>query len=167
MFNTKRDAEVRLAQFLMDDLPLSACLAVPSALPGDWFPKFRAARVDFMESLGESIPELALLNLAREDFISLLSGQHIPENLTVKFRRPILYGGDIRPDNMFLMQMFPAGFNLDIFMAEQAGQGEVFYPNPAKKVYVSVRTLSGGDGGNATSDRLAQGFAAQASQGRE
>ncbi|MDR1071657.1 MAG: hypothetical protein LBL21_03385 [Rickettsiales bacterium] len=167
MFNTKRDAEARLAQFLMDDLPMDECPAVPAPLPNDWFAQFRAARIVFMESLSESIQELALLNLSREDFISLLSGQHIPENLTVKFRRPVLYGGGINPDNMFLMQMFPAGFNLDIFMAEQAGQGQVFYPNPAKRVYVSVRTISGGDGGNATSDRLAQGFAAQASQGRE
>ncbi|MDR3208591.1 MAG: hypothetical protein LBT45_01960 [Rickettsiales bacterium] len=167
MFNTKRDAEVRLAQFLMDDLPLEACPAVPAPLPGDWFARFRAARMDFMGSLSESVQELALLNLSREDFMSLLSGQRIPENLTVKFRRPILYGGSIHPENMFLMPLFPAGFNLDIFMSEQFGQGQCFYPNPAKKVYVSVQMLSGGDGGNATADRLSQGFAAHANQGRE
>jgi hypothetical protein len=167
MFDTKRDAEARLAQFLMDDMPIEECPAVPSPLPRDWFAVFRAARVEFMESLGESIPELALLNLSREDFMDLLSGRRIPENLAIKFRRPVLYGGLLAPDNMFLMPLFPTGFNLDIFMAEQSGQGRIFYPNPTRKVYVSVQMLSGGDGGNATADRLAQGFAAQMNQGRE
>ena len=167
MFNTKHDAEMRLAQFLMDDLPLDGCSAAPVQWPDDWFQRFRRARIEFMESLDDSIQELAFLNLPRDDFMNLLTGKSMPENLCVKFRRPILYGGEIIPENMFMMINFPYGFNLDVFMAEQMGQGEIWYPNPMKKIYVSVNMLSGGDGGNATSDRLAQGFAAQMNQGRE
>jgi hypothetical protein len=150
----------------MEDLPLETCRAVPAPLASDWFFKFRSERKKFMESLGDSIQELALLNLSENDFMGLMSGRALPENLTVKFRRPILYGGDISPGNMFLMPLFPTGFDLDIFMAEQSGQGEIWYPDPAKKVYVSIRMLTGGEGGNTTSDRLAQSFAASMSQGR-
>lgn len=165
MFNTKRDAEVRLAQLLMEDLPLDECKAVVSALPDNWFSKFRDARHSFLESLGNSVQELALINLSQGDFMRLLSAISIPENLCVKFRKPIIYGGDISPENMFLMVGFPYGFNLNVFMAEQLGQREIWYPNPTKNVYVSVNMLSGGDGGNVTSDRLAQGFASHVSQG--
>ena len=167
MFSNKQEAEQFLAKNMMDDLNLGSCPAVPSALGADWFEKFRNVRAKFMESLGDSIPELALLNLSQDDFMGLMTGRALPENLTVKFRRPILYGGEISIGNMFMMPLFPAGFNLDIFMAEQHGQGEIWYPDPAKKVYVSVRMLTGSEGGNATADRLAQGFAAQMSQGRE
>jgi hypothetical protein len=52
-------------------------------------------------------------------------------------------------------------------MAGQAGQSEIWYPDPAKNIYVPISMLSGGEGGNATSDRLAQGFAAQMMSGRE
>jgi hypothetical protein len=166
MFNTKHDAENRLAALLMDDMPVERCDAVPAPLPNNWFQEFRAARAEFLKSLGDSIQELVFLNLSQGDFMNLLMAKSIPENLSVKFRRPILYGGGIDPANMFLAPTFPYGFNLDIFMAEQAGQGEVWYPNPAKKIYVSAQMLSGGEGGNATSDRLAQAFA-QMGQGRE
>jgi hypothetical protein len=166
MFSNKRDAEQRLAALLMNDLPIEECNASPSPLPDDWFRKFRAARAEFLGSLSDSIQELAFLNLTQNSFMNLLMAKSIPENLSVKFRRPILYGGGIAAENMFLMPSFPYGFNLDIFMAEQSGQGRIWYPNPAKKIYVSAQMLSGGDGGNATSDRLAQAFA-QMGQSRE
>ncbi|MDR2269042.1 MAG: hypothetical protein LBD94_02550 [Rickettsiales bacterium] len=166
MFNSKHDAEQRLAGFLMDDMPVESCKATPSPFPKDWFRMFRQARIEFMESLDDSVQELALLNLPRDDFINLLTAKTMPENLCLKFRRPILYGGEINPENMFIITNFPYGLNLDIFMAEQSGQGEIWYPNPAKKIYVSMNVLSGGDGGNATSDRLAQAFASM-SQNRD
>jgi len=160
MFRTKKEAESRLAHFLMDDLSIDACAATPHPIAGDWFQKFRAARKQFMRALDDSIQELAMLNLAREDFMALLMGQRLPENLTIRFRKPILYGGEISADNMFMMPSYPIGLNLDFFMIEQIGQGEIWYPNPAKKVYISINMISGTEGGNATSDRLAQGFAA-------
>jgi hypothetical protein len=164
MFREKRDAEARLAGLFIDDLPLESCPAAPVPFPADWFPRFRRARAAFLESLGDSISELALLNLAKNDFMGLLTAQRIPENLCVKFRRPMLYGGEIAPENMFLTPLFPSGMNIDVFMAEQSGQGEIWYPNPAKKIYVSVSVISGGEGGNATSDRLAQSFAHMAQE---
>jgi hypothetical protein len=159
MFGNKRDAEARLASLLMDDLPVERCDAAPVALPGDWFRTFRRARTEFLESLSDSIRELVFLNLSQNDVMNLLTARSVPENLSVKFRRPILYGGPISPENMFLTPSFPYGFNLDIFLAEQSGSVGVWYPNPEKKVYVSANMISGGDGGNATSDRLAQAFA--------
>jgi len=166
MFNTESEAKARLKRLLMDDLPLGDCAVAPVRLSPGWFREFQAARRDFLASLSDSIPELALINLSREDFMDLLMAKRIPENLSVKFRRPIVYGGSISPENMFLMLSFPYGSNLDIFMAEQAGQGKIWYPNPEKKIYISVNMLSGGEGGNATSDRLSQAFAAQVG-GRE
>jgi len=166
MFNTLSEARTRLKNLLMDDLPLEECAAAPVKLAPGWFREFQAARRDFLASLSDSIPELALINLSREDFMDLLMAKRIPENLSVKFRRPIAYGGAVSPENMFLMLSFPYGSNLDIFMAEQAGQGTLWYPNPVKKIYVSMNMLSGGEGGNATSDRLSQAFAAQVG-GRE
>ncbi|MDR2770103.1 MAG: hypothetical protein LBB08_01485 [Rickettsiales bacterium] len=157
-------AQRRLAELLMDDMPLSECEAASTPLPPDWFMRFRAARAEFLKSLGDSMDELVMISLGREDFMSLLSARCIPENLAVRFRRPILYGGRIEPDNMFLITGFPYGFNLNLFMAEQIGSDKIFYPDPAKKVYVSSNILSGSDGGNATANRLEQGFAAQISQ---
>jgi hypothetical protein len=45
---------------------------------------------------------------------------------------------------------------MDRFILEQSGSGEIWLPNPPKKVYVPTNLLGGGDGGNATEDRLAQ-----------
>lgn len=167
MFRTKQDAEKRLSGFLMDDLPIVSVAARPVPIAPDWFQKFRIERKNFLMSLGDSVSELALLNLSQDDFMGLLTASRIPENLCVKFRRPILYGGEISADNMFLMMAQPSGFYLNVFMAEQYGAPEIWHPNPEKKIYISIATLGGGDGGNATTDRLAQGFAAQMRSGRE
>ena len=160
MFRNRREAEERLAHYLMDDLPLESSPAAPAPIAADWFARFRAERKRFMETLDDAIQELAMFNLSREDFIGLLTGRALPENLTIRFRRPPLYGGAISADNMFMMTSYPAGLNLDVFMVEQIGQGEIWFPNPKKKIYVSVNMISGTEGGNATSDRLAQSFAA-------
>ena len=150
----------------MEGMPLSVCRAMPTEVAPDWFPVFKRVSSEFVKSLDDSISELAILNLPQSDFMDLLMGRRLPDNLTIKFRRPIFYGGKIEANNMFLMPLFNAGLDIDIFMAEQLGQTEVFYPDPAKKVYVPTRLLSGGTGGNATEDRLAQGFAAM-NLGRE
>ena len=38
----------------------------------------------------------------------------------------------------------------------QIGAQTIWLPNPAKKIYLPAHTTGGGDGGNATEDRLAQ-----------
>ena len=63
---------------------------------------------------------------------------------------------------------FPQSQRLDQFIIEQKNSDTVWLPNPTKKIYIPGKNLSGGDGGNATEDRLSQ-IAAQiaASRGME
>jgi hypothetical protein len=159
MLRNINEAEARLENFGISGMRLSACFAHPSQLPADWFQKFLEMRKKFMKSLDDSIAELAIINLSQEDFMDLLRARRIPENLTVRFRRPLVFGGAIEAENMFLTPLFMTGINLDVFMTEQMGQSEIYYPDPAKKVFVTSAGPMAGAGGNATADRLAQGFA--------
>jgi len=166
MFKSIHEAEAILDSMGITGMPLSMCPARPSQLPSDWFQKFSEMRKKFMKSLDDSIAEIAMINLSQDDFMDLLRGRRIPENLTVRLRRPLVFGGAIEASNMFLTPLFVTGINLDIFMTEQMGQSEIYYPDPAKKVFVAGAGPMAGAGGNAAADRLAQGFAAMA-QGRE
>ena len=47
-------------------------------------------------------------------------------------------------------------FNLDKFIIEQSDARTVYLPNPEKKVYLTTHSGGGGDGGNASSDRLTE-----------
>lgn len=151
---TKQDAERRLADLLLDDMPVMEIQARPGPVAADWFPRLRALRRELMESLADSIQDLSFLNLSQEEFMDLLRGQRLPENLSIRWRRPLEYGGELDIKNMFLCPTFYAGHNLDRFLMEQSGKPALWVPNPAKKVYVPTRMISGGDGGNTTSDRL-------------
>ena len=151
---TKSDAERRLAEFLMEDMPIVEIPARVIAVAQDWFQKLKSTRREFMESTMDSIQELSFLNLSQDAFMGLMRGRELPENLSIRFRRPLEYGGDVSVDNMFMCPRFPYGHNLDRFLAEQSGAGTLWIPNPAKKIYVPTNLLGGGDGGNATSDRL-------------
>ena len=46
--------------------------------------------------------------------------------------------------------------HLTRFLIEQNDAKTVYLPNPKKKIYLPTHTGGGGDGGNATSDRLSQ-----------
>ena len=151
---TKSDAERRLADLLMDDMLSLEIPARPVAVPADWFVRLRTLRREFMESLTDSIQELSFLNLSQDAFMGLMRGVKLPENLALRFRKPLEYGGELTIDNMFMCPRFPYGHSMDRFIAEQSGNPTLWIPNPAKKVYVPTRLLGGGDGGNATSDRL-------------
>ncbi len=96
------------------------------------------------------------MNLAPDEFIGLISGQSLPENLSIRFRIPLMWGGTLDIDNLFMCLSFPHSQNLDRFIIEQSDAKTIFLPNPAKKIYISTHLLGGGDGGNATSDRLSQ-----------
>ncbi|MCL2538614.1 MAG: hypothetical protein FWF34_01435 [Alphaproteobacteria bacterium] len=152
---TKTDAERRLADLMMDDVPVMEIPARMATVPSDWFERFKKVRREFMESLSDSIQELSFLNLSQETFMQLLMGRAIPENLSLRWRRPLEYGGELDIKNMFMCPRFPYGQNMDRFIAEQSGNNVLWIPNPAKKIYVPARLLGGGPGGNATSDRLA------------
>jgi len=153
---TKQEAERRLAELLMDDMPTREIPARISAVAADWFAKLRTLRAEFLKSLTDSIQELSFLNLSEESFMGLIQGRSLPENLAIRWRHPLEYGGELSVKNMFLAPRFPYGQNMDRFLLEQSGKPTLWLPDPAKKVYIPTKLLNGGDGGNATSDRLSQ-----------
>ena len=119
-----------------------------------------------MLSLSDSISELSFMNFSQEEFMGLITGRALPENCSLRLRVPIVFGGKLEVANMFMCRAFPFSQNMDRFILEQAGQPGIWLPAPPKKVYVPTNLLGGGDGGNATEDRLAQ-MSAQLAQGRE
>lgn len=165
---SQASAEKIMADMNMDDMPLIMVRPTNTSLPTDWLSKYKMARQKFMTSLTDAVEELVFLNLGQQEFMDLLTGRSIPENMSIRMRVPIFWGGEIAPENMFMCSTFPHSQNIDRFIIAQIGYEAVWVPNPAKKVYVSAHTTGGGDGGNATEDRLAQ-MAAQiaASRGME
>lgn len=163
---TQTAAEQRLAALGLDDMPVMEFCPRACAVKPDWFEKYRQLRHEFMRSLmSDSIQELAFINLSQDEFQALIMGQRMPANMSLRFRVPLNWGGELAIDNLFMCRTFPHSHNLDRFIIEQNGGEKIWLPNPAKKVYVPAHTAGGGDGGNATSDRLAQ-MAAQLAANR-
>ena len=165
---TKTSAEQRLANLGMDDMPVTEFFPTPTPVAPNWFSKYRTVRQEFVRSLTDSIEELAFLNLSQNDFTDLIMGRRMPNNLCVRMRVPLAWGGKLEISNMFLCRTFPHSHNLDQFIIEQNGNKKIWLPAPAKKIYVPAHMATNGPGGNATEDRLAQ-MAAQiaASRGME
>ncbi len=163
---SKETAEKRLAALKMEDMPIINITPIKSSLPPDWFKRYKFLCKEFIKTLDDSVEELAFLNLSQEEFLGLLTGRSIPENLSIRFRIPLIWGGKLEINNLFLCSTFPYSHNLDLFIIEQAGNETIWLPSPKKKIYVPTHTGSGGDGGNATSDRLSQ-MAAQLAKGRD
>jgi hypothetical protein len=161
----KSVAEQRLADFSMDDMPVMEYSVRDAKLAPDWFSIYKQLRRDFMRSLTDSIEDLAFLNLSQDEFMSLVMGRRMPDNLSIRFRIPLTLGGALNLENMFLCRTFPHSHNMDRFIIEQAGNDTIWLPNPTRRVYVPAHTAAGGDGGNATSDRLSQ-LAAQLAESR-
>lgn len=158
-------AEKRIADLGMDDLPLIQMRPVSTPVSPDWFKKYHDLVHEFAMSLTDSIQELAFMNLPQDDFMDLIMGRRMPENLSIRFRRPLVWGGKLEIDNLFMCMTFPHAHNMDRFIIEQSGNDVIWMPNPAKKIYLPAHMMNGGDGGNATSDRLSQ-IAAQIVAGR-
>lgn len=154
-FNEQSALE-KLASMGMDDLPVMKYTPVRCALAPDWFKKYSLLRRQFLSSLDDSFEEIAFMNLPQEEFMNLVMGNALPENLSVRFRIPLLWGGDLDISNMFLCWTFPHSYNMDRFIIKQSDANVVFLPNPEKKIYLTSHTGGGGDGGNAASDRLSQ-----------
>ncbi len=165
--------EQKLKDFGMDDLPVQHVSFRPVTLDSDWYVKFKKIRREFLQSLSDSVEELMLMNLSMPMLMGLLQNMELPENLSIKFKRPLMYGGEISVDNMYLVAMHPYGQLLDRFLIDQAMDymakmgktptagydyaPELFVPNPAKKVYVpTLRSMNNGAGGNTTSDRMSE-----------
>jgi hypothetical protein len=107
------------------------------------------------------------MNLSREEFMGLLTGREIPENLSIRFRVPLIWGGALSTDNLFMCYTFPLSQNLDRFIIEQSGNDTVWLPNPKKKIYLPIHSTLAGNGGNAVADRLSQMSANISAKGRQ
>lgn len=154
-FNRER-AESRIKALGMDDMPLVEFTPMPARVAPDWFTKYRETARKFIMSLTDSVDSLAFMNLSQDEFMGLVMGRAMPQNMSVRLRVPLKWGGKIEIDNMFLCRTFPHSHNLDRFILEQSDAKTFWLPAPAKKVYVPAHMASGGDGGNATEDRLSQ-----------
>lgn len=159
-------AEKILADMSMDDMPVMEYTPQPTALFPDWFKKYKELCHAFTASLTDSVQELAFMNLSQDEFMGLLMGQNIPQNISFRFRVPLMLGGKMEIDNMFMCWTFPHSMRLDKFIIMQSDAKTLWLPNPAKKIYLPAHTTGGGDGGNATEDRLAQ-MAAQLAAERD
>lgn len=162
---TQSAAEKRLEDLGVPDMPVISIRPTPHMIATDWFAQWRQTTRNFMTSLTDTVQELAFMNLSQDDFMSLIMGRAMPENMSIRFRVPLVWGGRIEIDNMFMCRTFPHAHAMDRFILEQRGNAEIWLPNPTKKVYLPANTASGGDGGNATEDRLSQ-IAAQISASR-
>ena len=161
-------AKQRLIALGMDDMPVMEYSPTFCKLDSDWFTKYSNLRREFLSSLTDSIEEITFMNLAQDEFVNLVMGKSLPDNLSIRFRIPLLWGGKLEIENMFLCWTFPHSHNMDRFIIEQSDAKILYLPNPEKKVYITSHTGGGGDGGNATSDRLSQmAFNAMSGRGNE
>ena len=151
---THESALERLASFGMDDMPVIECTPQRCIIDNDWFKKYSMLRKQFLESLTDSFEEIAFMNLSQNEFMNLVTGKSMPENTSLRFRIPLVWGGKLSIDNMFMCLTFPHSQNLDRFIIEQSDARTIFLPNPAKKIYVTTHLAGGGTGGNTASDRL-------------
>ena len=163
---SKETAEKKLAGMNMKDMPLMNITPSLCTVSPDWFKTYKKLCREFMSSLTDSVQELVFMNIKQDDFMELIMGRKLPENLSIRFRIPLVWGGKLELENLFMCRTFPQSHNLDLFIIDQQGNDTIWLPNPAKKVYVPTHTASGGDGGNATEDRLSQ-LAAQLANDRD
>lgn len=153
---TQTAAEKIIADMGMDDMPLILVHPEHVSLGPDWFAQYKNEIRKFLLSLNDSVQDLAFMNLTQDGFMGLLTGNAIPDNTSIRFRIPPMFGGAINMENMFMCATFPFAHNMDRFIIMQCGNDAIWLPNPAKKIYIPTHLTTGGDGGNATSDRLSQ-----------
>ncbi len=163
---TQGAAEKILSDMGMSDMPITQIQPTPRPISPDWFSRYKKLCMEFITSLTDSVETLAFMNLTQDEFMNLIMGHSIPQNISFRFRTPLVWGGKLEIDNMFMCWTFPHSHNLDRFIIGQSDAQTIWLPNPAKKIYLPAHTAGGGDGGNATEDRLAQ-MGAQLAGGRE
>ena len=153
---THDSAEKKLSDMGMGDMPVTEYRPVNPCVCADWFLQYKKLCREFIKTLTDSVDQLAMLNLTQDEFLALIMGRAVPANTSFRLRVPLTWGGKLDISNMFMCRTFPTSMRLDEFIIEQSGARTVWLPNPAGKVYVPQHNISGGDGGNATSDRLSQ-----------
>ena len=160
-------AEKKIAELGLKDLPIMEIKPMRANIPNDWFARYKKLCHEFMTTLSDCIEEIALINLSQEEFIDLITGKKIAENLSIRFRIPLVWGGELSIENMFLCKTFPHSYNMDRFIISQSGNDLIWLPNPAKKIYLPIGNISGGDGGTGTEDRLTETIASQIAADRD
>lgn len=153
---TAATAEKRISDLGMPDMPVVSMTPALTRVSPNWFREYKEACHNFMRSLTDCVQELALMNLTREEFMELVMGRQIPGNLSIRFRVPLIWGGRVEPDNLFMCATFPQSQNLDRFIIEQSSNDTIWLPNPEKKIYLPIHSTLAGNGGNAVADRLSQ-----------
>ena len=149
-------AEKLISDMGMSDLPLTQVHPTPTIVASDWFSRYKKLCPEFMASLTDSAETLAFMNLTQDEFMNIIMGRDLPQNISIRFRIPLVWGGKLEIDNLFMCWTFPHSYNMDRFIIAQSGAQTIWMPNPTKKIYLPAHTAGGGDGGNATEDRLAQ-----------
>ena len=149
-------AEKLISDLGMSDLPLIQVHPTPTIVAPDWFSQYKKLCHEFMASLTDSAETLAFMNLTQDEFMNIIMGRDLPQNISIRFRIPLVWGGKLEIDNLFMCWTFPHSYNMDRFIIAQSGAQTIWMPNPTKKIYLPAHTAGGGDGGNATEDRLAQ-----------
>ena len=127
-------AMMKLASYGMDDMPVIEYTPTKCVLEKDWFKQYSGLRRSFMESLTDSFEEIAFMNLPESEFMNLIMGKALPDNTSIRFKVPLIWGGKLDIDNMFLCPTFPQSQNLDRFLIDQSDAKTVFLPNPSKKI---------------------------------
>lgn len=160
-------AEKLIAELGMPDIPLMELEPKPALVAPDWFTRYKTLCREFMTSLVDSAETLAFMNLSQDEFMNLVMGKSLPSNLSFRLRVPLVWGGKLEIDNMFMCWTFPHSQNMDRFLITQSDAKTVWLPNPEKKIYHPAHTFGGGDGGNGTEDRLTETIAAQIASDRD
>ena len=86
-------AEKRLSDLHMPDMPVVEITPKPTRVSPDWFREYKEVCHTFMRSLTDCVQELALMNLTRDEFMNLVMGREVPQNLSIRFRIPLIWGG--------------------------------------------------------------------------
>ncbi len=154
-------AEKKLIELGIKDMPIIEYEPKPTTVSADWFVQYKKLCKEFMMSLTDSVDTFAIQGMPQDDFMNMIMGKKIPENFSIRLRIPLVWGGKLSIDNMFMCKTFPHSYNLDRFIIAQSGNSIIWLPNPAKKVYLPISTLGGGPGGNGTEDRLTETAASQ------
>ena len=80
-------AEKKISDLGMKDMPLVEYTPKRTSVTSDWFTQYKQLCHQFMSGLSDCIEELALINMSQEDFMDLIMGHRIPENLSIRFQR--------------------------------------------------------------------------------
>ena len=81
MYLTSSNAEKILSDMGMSDMPLTVFRPTRTPVSPDWYPKYKQLCRQFMTSLTDTVETLAFMNLSQDEFMNLIMGRSVPENM--------------------------------------------------------------------------------------